>query len=66
MLNWMGKKGDTSGGSSVSMPLQESVARYTEVYGKDLNKSSTGGSENNIRKESVSLKGDVETVLHTV
>ena len=63
MRNWIGKKGGTSGGPSVSMPLPESVARYAEIHGKDLNKRSTGGGANNKRQESVSLKGDVGAVL---
>ena len=55
-----------SGRSSVSMLLPESVVRYTEIYSKDLNKKSTGGGANDKRKESVSLKGDVEVMLQTV
>ena len=38
------------------------VARYAEIHGKGLNKRSTGGGANNKRKESVSLKGNVEAV----
>ena len=45
------------------MLLSESVVRYVKMYGKDLNKKSTGGGENNKGQESVSLKGDVGAVL---
>ena len=38
------------------------VARYDEIHGKGLNKRSTGGGVNSKRKESVSLKGNVEAV----
>jgi len=46
------------------MPFPESVARYAEIHGKDLNKRSTGGGATNKRKESVSLKGNVEAVQY--
>jgi len=61
MRNWIGnKKWYSSGRSSVSIFFSESVARYTEIHSKDLNKKSTSGGSNNKRQESVALKGVVE------
>ena len=66
MRNWIGnKRWYSSGRSPVSILLLESVARYAEIYNKDINKKSTGGGANNKNQESVSLKGAVKAVLKT-
>ena len=44
----------SSGRSSVCAPLPESMARYIEIYSKDVNKRSTGGGTKNKRQELVS------------
>merc|ERR1711934_358634 len=58
---WMVKK---SGGQSISLHLPESVARFAEIHGKDIN--TRGKYLNNVNKDklnSFSIKDDVGAVL---